>query len=279
MKFLNIGCGKNFHPDWINIDLESHSPQVKKVDIRKGLPFEDDSIDYCYSSHVLEHLDTAAAESLLKEMWRVLRPGGAIRLVVPDLEIIAKDYLKALDKLDGEFDQLNYSNYEWTVIQLLDQMVREKGGGKMSFFWRNMDINKDYVLQRAGLEAKIVYENSKNSSNLQKTLFEKILDKSPKWYLRKTKLLIIESFILLVGGKEMVNSFRIGTFRNSGEVHKWMYDRHSLKKLLIEKGFTNFQVCQANESRIPDFNKYCLDVIDGAIRKPDSIFVEGIKVK
>ena len=56
-----------------------------------------------------------------------------------------------------------------------------------------------------------------------------------------------------------------------------MYDRYSLKRLLEQVGFIDVRVCRADDSRIPDFNSYGLDMIDGKIRKPDSLFMEAMK--
>jgi hypothetical protein len=56
------------------------------------------------------------------------------------------------------------------------------------------------------------------------------------------------------------------------------FDRLSLSRLLAKVGFVDIKICQANESRIPNFNSYYLDVLpDGRVRKNDSLFVEGIK--
>jgi hypothetical protein len=64
----------------------------------------------------------------------------------------------------------------------------------------------------------------------------------------------------------------------SGEVHQWMYDRYSLKKILGETGFVDIQQCCADQSEIPNFNSYLLDIEpNGKIRKPDSFFMEAWK--
>lgn len=65
-------------------------------DLRKRLPFPDRSVDYVYTSHVLEHLAAADARKLIEEVFRVLKPGGMVRLVVPDLAYGARGYLDAL---------------------------------------------------------------------------------------------------------------------------------------------------------------------------------------
>jgi len=68
-------------------------------------------------------------------------------------------------------------------------------------------------------------------------------------------------------------------FRISGEMHQWIYDRYSLSKLPQEAGFTDIKVCRANESAIPNFNSYLLDIEpDGKVRKPDSLFMEARKL-
>lgn len=63
-----------------------------------------------------------------------------------------------------------------------------------------------------------------------------------------------------------------------GEIHKWMYDQYSLGTLLADSGFVNARVCRADESAIPYFNDFHLDTDEhGAVRKPDSLFMEAIK--
>ena len=71
---------------------------------------------------------------------------------------------------------------------------------------------------------------------------------------------------------------QVARFRERGEIHQWMYDRHSLDDLLRQGGFIEVRRCAADESRIPQFNSYQLDLhSDGSIRKPDSLFMEARK--
>jgi len=62
-------------------------------DIRKALPFPDSSVAAIYASHVLEHLYHEEAQRLVRESWRVLAAGGVLRVVVPDLEAIVREYM------------------------------------------------------------------------------------------------------------------------------------------------------------------------------------------
>jgi len=79
---LNLGCGPMKFEGWVNIDFdEAYEPDLV-ADIAK-LPMEDDSVDAIYAAHVLEHFHWK--DPVLEEWHRVLRPGGVIVQVVPDL--------------------------------------------------------------------------------------------------------------------------------------------------------------------------------------------------
>src|SRR5262249_29127870 len=71
-------------------------------DIVKGLPVPDNSADGVYASHVLEHLSLADFWLALRNTFRLLKPGGLFRLVVPDLEARARIYLQKLER--GEIE-------------------------------------------------------------------------------------------------------------------------------------------------------------------------------
>jgi SAM-dependent methyltransferase len=116
-------------PGWINIDrspnvLLDRAPAVKRIlrglgvlgdahmaawsrdvvqrDIRRRLPYPDGSVAAIYSSHTLEHLYLAEARGVLAECARVLRPGGWVRLALPDAERHARDLVAAADSGDPE---------------------------------------------------------------------------------------------------------------------------------------------------------------------------------
>src|SRR5271166_2578243 len=80
---LNVGCGRRVHDDWVNLDLVAHLPGVIPHDIRRGLPFRDNSFSAVYHSHVLEHLRRSSAHAFLRECYRVLAQGGILRVAVP----------------------------------------------------------------------------------------------------------------------------------------------------------------------------------------------------
>ncbi|WP_399370918.1 class I SAM-dependent methyltransferase [Thermosynechococcus sp. HN-54] len=92
IKLVNVGCGHTFHPEWLNFDVAPAVAGVKRWDIRRGLPFKEGEVDAVYSSHVLEHLSCQEAENFLRDAYRVLKPNGVLRIVVPDLEQTTRAY-------------------------------------------------------------------------------------------------------------------------------------------------------------------------------------------
>lgn len=88
---VHVGAGSANLKGWLNIDLW---PAQVAMDFRWGLPFRDGSADRVYLSHVLEHAYyPAEAIQLLRESFRVLGPGGRIRIVVPDIEASIAAYV------------------------------------------------------------------------------------------------------------------------------------------------------------------------------------------
>jgi SAM-dependent methyltransferase len=83
---LHWGCGDVVVPGWINSDLKSGPGVDLPCDIRQGLPLPDAHVDYIVSHHVLNDLGIYDQVPALKELRRVLRPGGVLRLSVADLD-------------------------------------------------------------------------------------------------------------------------------------------------------------------------------------------------
>jgi SAM-dependent methyltransferase len=246
VPYLNVGCGNHFHPAWTNLDLQAR-PGVIQHDLRARLPFPEATFEAVYHSHVLEHLPRTAALKLLQECARVLRPGGVIRVAAPDLERIARLYIKYLDQA-SQGDLQAAAAYDWIVLELLDQMVRTRSGGEMLAYWKQPSIPaRDLVVERVG-------------SEFLNFLAQERSQPSPPPDLTPPS------------DKELL------AFLKSGELHKWMYDRFSLGRLLTQAGFVEVRQCSAAESAIPRFREFLLDkTADGKVRKPDSLFMEARK--
>jgi predicted SAM-dependent methyltransferase len=88
---LHLGCGSKHIEGFVHIDIMQHEhvDYVAKVD---DLPFDDNSADLIYASHVLEHFGRNEFQAVLKEWYRVLKPNGILRVAVPDFQAVAELY-------------------------------------------------------------------------------------------------------------------------------------------------------------------------------------------
>lgn len=88
---LNLGCGKrNFGKDWIHIDGSNYT-HIHSHDI-VNLPFEENSVDLIYASHVFEYFDREEADDVLQKWKKCLKPKGILRLAVPNFDKYARLY-------------------------------------------------------------------------------------------------------------------------------------------------------------------------------------------
>ncbi len=277
VRRLNLGCGRRFHPDWENVDFSSTGPGVRAHDLRKGIPYPDAAFDVVYHSHLLEHFPKESAPVFLRECYRVLKPGGVIRIAVPDLETIVRLYLEALEKAARGIPGWA-ENYDWMLLEMYDQAVREHSGGSCNEHYRQDPIpNWEFVHSRVGAEADAALAHVRAVS-------KEARGEGAKWGSKLRFVLshpweVIQHRILrLLLSRDDYEAFQVARFRRAGEVHRWMYDAYSLARLLRAVGFCNPVKREPNESLIPNWTDYHLDVgADGKTHKPDSLFMEASK--
>jgi predicted SAM-dependent methyltransferase len=240
---LNLGCGSCMHNDWNNIDfslyaylrhhmvmakfltvigflsnerfekLERIDPDILRFDITKGIPFPSSTFDIVYHSQFLEHLDRNYAPIFLQECYRVLKQGGIMRVVVPDLKKLVSKYNEAVSGLsNGDISYM--ALHEQAINNLFEQMVRDEPVGTS---------RQRYIVRK----------------------FEKLIR---------------------------------GNAKVTGELHKWMYDEYSLKKLLSLIGFKDIVILSARNSNIYEWTKFYLDIDqNGKPYHDDSLYIEGAK--
>lgn len=273
LNYLNIACGHKYHPDWVNIDIITDSKYVHKINILKGLPFPDDTVEVIYNSQFIEHLTQEEAANFLKECFRVLKKDGILRIVTPDLENIVNEYKNLLAENLNTPSPVSKANYNWILLELFDQMVRTRPGGNMLQHLLRPDlINRDYIIKRTGLVGKEIFYKHSNKNIIS----SRIINAFSSWpvFIRSIKYVINAT---LIKTRLKTESTRLGQFRRSGEIHQWLYDRFSLPELLKSSGFSETSIKDPFTSDIPEFNKYQLDVKNGEIYDPTSLFVEAIK--
>jgi len=89
---LNLCCGYDIRPGFVNIDIRKTHPDVMVLDLEKDLlkPFQDNSVEEIVAKDCVEHMSWRRVEALLRDMYRVLKNGGKVYIQVPDLEAISR---------------------------------------------------------------------------------------------------------------------------------------------------------------------------------------------
>lgn len=153
MLKVNLACGGVFAdlPDWLNLDFAPASPAVRKANLLGRLPVADGAAALVYSSHFLEHVPRDRVPGFLRECLHVLQPCGVLRLVLPDLENMAREYLAM--RQAGEHEKADF-----VVLEMIDQCVRRESGGELGKLccrlsgWQGEDVETmiDYIRARTG---------------------------------------------------------------------------------------------------------------------------------
>ncbi len=277
-SLLNLGCGSRFCPDesWTNIDFVSGHKRVIAHDLLTSIPFAADTFDAVYHSHVLEHFALTDGRRLIDQCRRVLKPGGMMRVAVPDLAEICRLYLEALAGLESGKTEFQ-GRYDWMMLELYDQVVRVFPGGEMANYLRRRELSaKDFIIARIGNVGREIIGAAGNE--------EAIAPHPPvamrRWICR-IRLLpgrLRQKLKLSLLDERERRALAVGLFRSSGEVHHWMYDVYSLRRLLESAGFIEVRRCSATQSRIENWADFHLDVgLDGAEHAPSSLYMEGRK--
>jgi predicted SAM-dependent methyltransferase len=151
---LNLGCGQIRPLGWINIDsslnaniqkipvigkaisklfnpIEYKDDNVVYMNLNNTWDYHENTLDVVYASHLFEHLSLKSANLFLSEAFRCLKPGGVIRIVVPDLYQIAKKYIDEYETTSPTTDTTKF--IMWAI-----NMHREGQYGQVGFFKRQL---------------------------------------------------------------------------------------------------------------------------------------------
>jgi len=209
---LNLGCGSVRPERWINTDsslnaniqkiplvgkpiaklfnpVEYDSSNFRYMNLNKRWGFADNSVDVVYASHLFEHLSLKSAALFMKESYRCLKPGGVIRIVVPDLYKISKKYIQ--DYESGNADASEF--IMWAI-----NMHREGQYGNAGFI-------KKMILEIQGYphQHKFMYDEKSMMKLFELNAFKNMLS------LEYGKSELIESIKDVEGTKESYLSIYI----------------------------------------------------------------------
>ena len=225
-KGVNLGAGKNWQKfNWIGIDKLDGNFLNKK----SKLPFQDNSIKYIYSSHFFEHISDDTANNLFKEIKRVLRNDGLLRIVVPNFEL------------------LHYSliNEDTTLMESLGFRGRPE--------WKNFDIeanNINFVLHW--------FANYTNYSE------EILFDEKPRDFFRGPPKIEREEVLetarnksTLDFGKWAVSKIDKSFLKNGGHINAWTSNKFTecLKKVGIKSKKMDYGKSSSNVLASFDYEK------------------------
>jgi predicted SAM-dependent methyltransferase len=167
---LQLGCGLIKKPGWVNTDIVS-TPEARPdaiLDLRRNLPFPDESCLEIYSNHVFEHLPyPSVANHVLKESLRILRPGGIFRVVVPDLDAFLKKYFEVNDSgyMKWVFQTNNPSVFLKTRAETINVFFRQWGEHHFAYDFETLSK----LLMEAGFHSVNKREYDPNIDHTQRS--------------------------------------------------------------------------------------------------------------
>lgn len=222
--FLNIGAGNFYHPYWINLeyiseyyDYDENTFVHYDITEMKPLPYADNSICLIYSSHTIEHMTDKHISYLFDEIYRVLKPGGAVRITCPNLKLL---YQTLIDN--------DVSYWHWRKNWFSGPHAIDNTPKKLSVF--------DYFIREVATRKSPYYKHSSDpiESNEIELLF---------------KNLSYEDFLNHLTGNLLFNP------SVPGEHINW-WDEQKLKKFLNMANFNNTYSARRNQSRKMPFRDY-----------------------
>lgn len=154
-KKIHFGCGKDYRKGWLNLDVNKVADYW--IDVRNPLRLKKSSVEFIYSSHLLEHIEHHEVIFHLKECFRILKNDGVLRIAIPDFQSIVTNYKKAdyLDRHRGVIPGKDFGIPDDLIcyMDLVNRAFYEFGQHKTAF-----DYEKIYNLLRyVGFNKKDIY--------------------------------------------------------------------------------------------------------------------------
>lgn len=177
---LNLGCGPVQPPGWVNVDGSwraklaawapwldramtgigvlsptDFGPRVRICNLMKRLPFADQSVAAVYAGELWEHFELPDAERLTRECYRVLIPGGVLRVCVPDGPTIWRRYLAMYEaEMDKPLELRNAAPLREYIALYFREICTRRLWASMGHThkWQFDDIQLIDVFRRAGFE-------------------------------------------------------------------------------------------------------------------------------
>ncbi len=199
--YVQYGCGLTAPKEWLNFDV-SPTLRIQKIplignliknklniffpsnvkygDIIKGLPVNENSCDGIFCSHTLEHLAFDDFRKALKNTYRLLKPGGIFRCILPDLETTAKEYLSSIENGNRKAS-IDFMNNVLLGMKQRPKGIKKRLGaafGNAHHLWMWDKYSLEAELEDAGFEniRCCVFNDSSD------TMFKLVEDEGRFWH-------------------------------------------------------------------------------------------------
>ena len=147
---LNLGCGPRQIHNYINVDIDPKTNPDRVDDMRTLSTFKENEVELIYCSHVLEHFLIKETVPILKRWYKILKPGGILRVAVPDMDKVFRHYIyyKDLVKLHtflwgSQEDHYQIHKSGWTFDTLKSILMSIGFTEVKRYNWR--DLEHHYV--------------------------------------------------------------------------------------------------------------------------------------
>lgn len=166
IRKLQLGSGKNVLEEWLNTDSIPLDRRVILLDVNFRLPFEDNVFDYIYSEHMIEHISYEKVSYMFQECYRVLKPGGIIRVATPDLHFL-------IDLLNPNKTDIQQRYIRWAI----DTYILQFNGDRPNNTCDKSIYNETFVINNffTAWGHKFIYDFDTLKNLLESIGFEHII--------------------------------------------------------------------------------------------------------
>lgn len=170
LEYLQLGCGEHRFPGFLNTDSFLNKNVDLNIDLRFPLPLESERWKGIYAHHVVEHISYEHAQKLFREGFRLLKPGGIFRIVVPDAELFLRLYVES----DPEKRKRIFELYPaWAMdelnstcpMEMVNYVFRDSKFNQHLFAWDYETLC--FRLQQAGFKVARTKVNESADPTLQ----------------------------------------------------------------------------------------------------------------
>ena len=189
---VQLGAGSSRLPGWLNTDIEPGGDGLAYLDATRPFPFEDDSVHYIFSEHVIEHLTYEEGKTLIGEAYRVLVPGGKMRVSTPDLMQFIALFDEPLSEAARDYLDGKVRWHEWpkepNAAAIILNLQMSSWGHKFMYDFATLAA----ALERAGFVNPQQYDENLSSDAHLRDLEERDSGVTVRWSNYETMSVEVE---------------------------------------------------------------------------------------